>query len=70
MRLMDHDLVRLVKEKKIALEEALLKARNRKDVEQMLGIGAPATPAGPAGPAAVPGVPPVKETTARYRMPS
>lgn len=43
MRLMDHDLARLVKEKKIALEEALLKARSRKDVEQLLGI-APAAP--------------------------
>jgi twitching motility protein PilT len=38
MRLMDHDLARLVREKKVSLEEAMLKARNRKDVEQLLGI--------------------------------
>ena len=67
MRLMDHDLARLVKEKKISLDEALLKARNRKDVEQILGIGTPA-PGAPGAPAAA-GLPRA-ETTKNQRMPS
>ena len=71
MRLMDHDLARLVKEKTVALADAMLKARSRKDLEQMVGVAlAPpgAAPAAAAGAGATPAA--SRETTKSYRVPS